>query len=241
MSLPNTIHAASALAVHKTLYTSESEFKVGQKLEYADGRRFRFALAGELLVLAEILQGVDSTAENNLTPVAANIGDTTLSVTIGNVAVADYFKGGYVYVDTDPAVGETYKVGSHLAYTAASGQIINLAGDETLLQNITTTSRVSLVRNPWSGLISLATTPTAWVAGVAVSAVLSAGWGWVQTGGPAAVMCGTQTAEGASFAASDDTAGTGGTANADSEFIIGSCMVTGPAADRVELVFLTID
>ncbi|KKN31648.1 hypothetical protein LCGC14_0821970 [marine sediment metagenome] len=240
MSLPNTIYAASAMAPHKTLYTT-AKYDEGQKLEYADSRKFRFALAGELLVKGEILQGVDSTAENDLTPVAAAIGATTISVTLGNAAVADYFKGGYAYVDVTPALGDTYKIGAHDAFTAASGQLIPLAGDETVLVAITSTSRISLVRNPWKGVITLATTPTAWVAGVAVSLIPSAEWGWVQTGGPCAVMSGGTDGEGLAFGASDDTAGTGLAADADTEFVIGCVMQTGPAADRVELVFLTID
>ncbi|KKM14609.1 hypothetical protein LCGC14_1704420 [marine sediment metagenome] len=241
MSLPSTIFAASELAVHKTLYTNDTDFGVGQKLEYADGRRFRYALAGELLVKAEILEGEETTTENDDTPAAAVVGDTIITMTFGSTAVADFFKGGYIYVNTTPGLGDSYKIDTHAAFSATSGQEVPLAGSETVTTALTTSSRVSLVRNPWAGLITLATAPLGWIAGVAVSAIPSAEWGWVQTGGPCAVMSGGTDGEGLAFAASDNTAGTGLVADADGEFVIGVVMQTPPGADQVELVFLTID
>lgn len=240
MSFPVAINASSANAEHKNLYTS-AQFPIGQKMLYEDGRIFRFALAGELLVKGEIVMGQDSTDENDLTPVAAEIGDTTISVTIGNVTVADYFKDGYAYVNTTPALGETYKIGPHDAYAAAGGQLLNLVGNETVLVALTSTSRVSIIRNPWAGVITLATTPTGWVAGVAVSLIPSGEWGWIQTGGPCAVFAGGTDGEGIAFAASDDTAGTGLTKDADGEFTIGCVMQTGTADGDCEIIYLTID
>ncbi|KKL28988.1 hypothetical protein LCGC14_2369610, partial [marine sediment metagenome] len=45
MSFPTTIHNTAASREHKNLYDVE-RFPVGQKMEYEDGRIFRFALVG---------------------------------------------------------------------------------------------------------------------------------------------------------------------------------------------------
>ncbi|KKM14608.1 hypothetical protein LCGC14_1704410 [marine sediment metagenome] len=242
MNSPSVIYADSDLAIHKTLYTVE-EFPVGQTLEYGDGRRYHFALAGELLVVAEILMGQDSTAESGLTPVAAAVGDTTLSVTLGAATVADYFKGGTAYVEVTPALGDSYKIGPHAAFSAAAAQLIPLAGDETIKTAITATSRITVVRNTYAGLISVAVdaTQTGVIAGVAVSLIANAQWGWVQTRGPCPVLSGDNTGEGLAFAASDNSVGSGALKNADIEFVIGCVMQTGTADGDTQLIYLTID
>ncbi|KKL70203.1 hypothetical protein LCGC14_2107270 [marine sediment metagenome] len=239
MSLPNTIYAASELAVHKTTYDTE-KFDVGQKLEYADSRKYRFALAGELLVKGELLEGEQITTEDDLTPTATAVGATAITATTTGTEAADYYKGGYAVVATTPGLADLYKLGTHLLLTSGAGDVFNLA-DETILVALTTASRVSILRNPWKGLISLATTALGWCAGVAVSLIPSAEWGWVQTGGPAACLAGGADIEGVAFAASDNSAGLGITADADSEFVIGQVMLGGDGDGKANIVFLTID
>jgi len=240
MSYPNTIYAASELVIHKTTYDTE-KFDVGQKLEYADGRKYRFALASELLVVGELLEGEQITTEDDLTAAAGSIGDTKITVTTTGTEAADYYKDGYAVIATTPGLADFYKLGTHLLLTSASGDVFNLADGEALKVALTTSSRVSILRNPWRGVISLATTALAWCAGVAVSKIPSGEWGWVQTGGPAACLAGGADIEGIAFAASDNTAGHGITKDALGEFVIGQVMLGGDGDGKANIVFLTID
>ncbi len=242
MSFPTTIHNTAASREHKNLYDVE-RFPVGQKMEYEDGRIFRFALVGGAdLVIGNVVQGTDTTAENNLTPVAAAVGDSVIDLTMGNIAAIDYFKGGYIYVEVTPALGDCYKIGAHAAFAASSGQEVPLADGETVRTTITSTTRLSMVRNPWAGVILLTATATAAPVGVAVSIGADAEYCWVQTRGPCAVLVASALGEAVSVCAKDDTAGSADVSGAFTEAPIGIAMQTGPGSEpSCSLVYLTID
>lgn len=240
MGYPKTIHTTAASVLHKTLYDEES-IPVGTGMDYEDGRKFRFALAGELLVPGEILEGEQISTEDDLTCAAGSIGDKSITLTSQGTEVANYYKGGYIFINTTPGLADNYKIDGHLLLTSGSGDIINLAEGESLKRALTTDSRASILRNPWRGLVTLATTALGFAAGVAVSAIPSGEWGWVQTGGPCAVFGGAADIEGIAFAAADDTAGFGITKDALGEFVIGQVMLGGTQDGDASLVYLTLD
>lgn len=242
MSFPTTVHETSSSNEHKNLY-STARFPIGQKMEYEDGRGFRFSLVGDTnLVIGNLLEGQDTTAENSLTPTAAAVGDTYITLTLGNSTVKDYFKDGYIYSEITPALGDCYKIGAHAAYSASSGQKIYLADGETIRTTVTSTTRFSIVRNPWAGVVQHQTGATAMPVGVAVSIGLLENWCWIQTHGPCPVLVASALNEGSAVCAKDDTAGSADVSGAFTEAPIGYAMQTGPGSEpSCSLVFLTID
>ncbi|KKM19567.1 hypothetical protein LCGC14_1654400, partial [marine sediment metagenome] len=57
MSFPNIIHASYSQRAH-TADTADRGNTLGQRMEYEDGRKFRYVLAGSgTLTIADLIQG----------------------------------------------------------------------------------------------------------------------------------------------------------------------------------------
>ncbi len=176
------------------LYTSDttvpSGYSLGQLNFGADGKAFRYALAGASnLVLSNLVQGpaIDTQFDDMAVPttVAVNTAaGAAVTVTNGTTAVtANQFVGGTAVAST----GEEYTITGH--GTATSGSALALYLDKPLRTAWTGSSTtVTLRRSPWSGVIQAPTTLTAVQAGVAVYALPLATYGWIQTKGVASVL-----------------------------------------------------
>lgn len=168
---------------------------LGQQLILPDGRKFRFTLGGVLMVVGDCIQGAAAlTTSENLAPDADQaVGDRILTFTHGAATtVVNFYAEGYAVMSQTPGGGDTYKIGSHLALTnATAGDVVNFAPGQALRRAITTAaSKIDLVRNPYAEAIeSPATTATGVALGVAVSAIASGGFGWLQTRGACGVLC----------------------------------------------------
>lgn len=179
---------------------------LGQEMYTADGRKFRYALAGGTsLVAGTLLQAAaEDTADQNITPTAAAIGDTSLVTTTTMTVTANQYAGGYMIVTVTPGVGIQYAIKSHVAYTAAAA---TFELEDPIQVALTTTSRVDFVTNPYSNVIIFPTTQTSAPVGVAVNNVTNARYGWVQVGGVATVLADGANAVGATLVASNAVAG----------------------------------
>ena len=148
--------------------------KLGQQLVLADGRKFRFTLAGVLMVPGDVEQGSAAltTSEDQAPDATVTVGSRIITISV------------------TPGGGHTYKIASHLALTSSvAGDIVNLAPGNAIRVELTTVSRIDLVRHPYANAIeSPSATATGLPVGVAVSAIASGGWGWLQTRGVAAVL-----------------------------------------------------
>lgn len=158
-----------------------------------DGRRFRYVKAGtSALVAGNVVQApAQVTTHDQLTPAAAAIGATQITVTLDatNAATANQYAGGWAMIDTTPGEGYAYPISSHPAAAALATCVIKLPADAPIQVALTTASRVTLVPNPYSAVIQCpATTLTGNVAGVAVYPIGASEYGWVQVGGPCAVL-----------------------------------------------------
>jgi hypothetical protein len=135
--------------------------------------------AGYLLVS----KGREANHQNVALSAAASVGDTKVIPTVGATAVDanEYDEGWLVFSDVSPE-GEAYKIVSHEANAGSLATDIYL--DRPLLSAATTSSEVTLVRNPWnepavSQLIAeraAGVTTTDWDVSVA-------NYGWLKTRG----------------------------------------------------------
>jgi hypothetical protein len=222
------------LAEGQDLFTSSEvqTHDLGARVSTADGRAFKYAKAGELLVKGTLLQApIEVTNHQGLTPTACNAGVKSVTVTLGGTAAtADQYAGGYVVVTTTPDIGGIYKISSHPAQTSTSGTVV-LALEDPVQVAWTSATRVDLVKNPYNGVIINPTTATSCPVGVAVNAIASGYYGWIQVAGVAPILSQGGSTVGTNVSASNGTAGTV-EAHVDAQATIGVA-VTGVATTEV--------
>lgn len=191
-----TLHSSSADQYHK----------LGEVVFANDGRAFKYCKAGGTSLVAGKLQqsSAEDTAVQNLTAVAASVGDLSIAASTTVTVTANEYAEGFILVTVTPGVGKQYKVKGHIAYTAAA-PTFNL--DESVVVALTTTSRLDAVRNAYSAVIVSPTTITSSPIGVAVHAVTNAQFGWLQVAGIANVLADGANAVGANLFASNGVAG----------------------------------
>lgn len=170
---------------------------LGQLATTGDGRFFRYALAGGVnLVAGQLLQSPAGDA-TNLNPIGGlSIGQANATGSVGPFTISDSLTvaqnlvaGGQMVIVAGVATGFSYQIKSNSAVSSATGLTIVLA--DPLQQNLTTSTRVALVKNPYNGVIVAPATRTGSPVGVAVSNLASGTYGWIQTRGVAAVQTNT--------------------------------------------------
>lgn len=197
-------------------------------------------VAGQL----QVSLGREANHQNVALSAAAAVGAKLVVPTVGATAVDanEYDEGWLIFNDVSPE-GEFYKIVSHEANAGSLATDINL--ERGIKTAATTSSEVSLVRNPWNNpAVSqlIAERP----AGVAVQDwdVSVANFGWLKTRGMASVLVDTQGVTVGYFATiSDSVNGAVGVLTAGSseqEERVGQMMATGTATEY-NPIYLTID
>ncbi len=170
--------------------STDQRYPLGTQLCFHDGRKYRFAsTGGSTLAVGDLLQGAAGVSGDRAqTGVANAAGTRSPVVTNTNPTAANLYAEGYLVVDTTPGGGELYVIDNNAAIAAATGTY-NLAAGHAIRTATTTSSTTTLVKNPFQKVIQLPiTTGTGPIAGVAVKALTSGQFGWVQTAGMAAVL-----------------------------------------------------
>lgn len=190
------LHSESSTAYHN----------LGELTFSSDGRAYKYCKAGGTALVKGKLQqsSAEDTGLQNLTAVAASAGAVQVSTSTTVTVTANEYAGGYVVVTVTPDVGSQYLVSGHTAYTAAA-PTFNLA--DPIIAAWTTSTRIDLVRNPYSAVIVNPTTLTSAPIGVAVYNITAAYFGWLQVGGVATILADGANAVGANLVASNGTAG----------------------------------
>lgn len=171
-----------------------------------DGRYFRYVIAGGTALVPGTLQAsiAETTANERVAMAAASIGATSVSTTASITVTANQYTGGYLMISSSTGAGYSYQIGTHAAFTSAAATF-NLVDPITVA--LTSSSQVSLVPSPWNGVIQSPTSLTGVPVGVAVAATPISYYGWVQTVGPANVLCQATMTVGNRVCASTTTAG----------------------------------
>ena len=165
---------------------------LGQLIFGDNGKAFRYVKAGGTLVVGNILQApVIDTQFDSMSVPANAVGLQTVTITNGTTALTGgEFIGGSLSVSVAPGLGEEYTILGNGA--AISGASLTVYLDRPIRTAWTTSTKVTL-RNLWNGVIQCPTTLTGSVAGVAVSAIASGSYGWIQTKGVAGVLSDNST------------------------------------------------
>ncbi len=135
--------------------------EIGARGMLSDGRVFYYASHSSSTAVAagEILAAEAHDAQfTGMAAGTAAIGDKTLTITTGTIAVtANEYAGGYVCVD-DAGVGEgiTYKIESHPAGTASTDVVFTLK--DPIYVAFAAATTIALVKNPWADVIQMPAT-----------------------------------------------------------------------------------
>lgn len=190
------------------LYTSSTvaQTDLGAFAYTADGRRLRYALVGgTALVAGKLYQNAaETTAWENLTAVAASVGDTQIASSSTITVTANQLAGGQAIITVTPGVGQMYQISGHSAYTAAA-PTLNIS--DPIRVALTTTSRIDLIPSPFSNIVVHPTTATGMPVGVALFAAASATYCWIQSGGIASVLADGAITVGVNVSTSNAVAG----------------------------------
>lgn len=176
------------------LFVSTSDATVhtpGMEAITSDGRHFRWAKNGATATVAGSLYqtAAELTNHDHLTPAAAAVGATQITVALGATAVtANQYAGGLLVVDSAPGEGYSYFIESHPAADLSTSCVFTI-GAPGVVVAITTGSEVTLTPNPYSGIVvTPATTLTGAVVGVATYIIAANEYGWIQTKGQCGVL-----------------------------------------------------
>ena len=165
---------------------------LGTRLEFGDGRVYRYAKMGATVgVAGNLYQAKAPLANhNNRTATAAYAaGATSVALDVGATAAsANDYAGGYLHWNDVAPEGHAHQIKTSAAAAGSDSLAVVLWETDALKAAATTSSEGTLTFNRWSAVIIHPSPPTAVLAGVTPWAVTAAHYFWMQVRGPAAVL-----------------------------------------------------
>ena len=190
--------------------SSTAKHNLGEKLEFSDGRIFRYAsfaaaVGAGLVVSQDISATAIAVADGKLT--AASAGATSViytdSGTVGS-ATADQYAGGYLHTEDDAGEGYCYRIKSN---TAASSNAVTFTLFDPLQVAVTTATDTVFTGNLYNQLIAADGADDCLPAGITPISFTSGYYGWIQTRGIATVLSDGTPAAGSNVMMSDSVDG----------------------------------
>ena len=213
-----------------------------------DGRVFYYGQTDGAQTAGAICQSAVGVANHDmdLATNTASAGDKSVTVTVGGTAATeDQYKDGYMYVNDGTGEGHIYKIRQHDAISSSGSGAINLYDGDPILTGFAAATIVGLAKNPYKDFIVYPTTATGHAVGVAATDFDDDDFGWLQTWGPAAVLCDVAFVIGNHVRVSDNTAGSGEPLDRDgsneNEETIGVASLIAPVTTDYGFVNLTIN
>lgn len=166
--------------------------------DYKTGKAYRYASAGETLVVGNLMQAAVRTAqhENLAIGTAAVAKDTYLQVTNGSTTIvpADFIGGTIsVYTAGTVTICDEYTI-VDIKGTLTSSGALKVYTDKPVRYAYTTSATVNMKKSPWANVIQAPiTTATEMCVGTAIYPIPSGEYGWIQTHGAATVLSSNQT------------------------------------------------
>ena len=171
--------------------SSTPKHPIGEKVELADGRVFRYAsfaaaTGAGLLVSQDISATAIVESDGKLTAASAGATEVTYtdSGTVGSATLNQY-AGGYLHITDDAGEGYNYRIKSN---TAASSNAITFTLYDELEVAVTTDTDVAVTGNLYNQVRAALGTADYIVCGVTPISFTSGYYGWVQTRGVAVIL-----------------------------------------------------
>ena len=171
--------------------SSTQLFPLGTKLIYGNNV-YRYGLLGGTAVTAGKLvqhQAQDSNHLNMTATAAVSAGETAISVeTGGNDLTLNEYADGYLWVNDVNGEGQTMRVKSNPAHDHSDDPSVVITTYDALATALTTISQLSLIHNPYSGMVIAPATETGAVMGATVIDMTADYYGWFTVSGPQALL-----------------------------------------------------
>jgi len=177
-----------------TVGSGISKHQLGDKCRMSDGRVYHWALNGGVaLVAANLLQNAVTVADhwNMVATYVHAIGETKIFLLPTTAVIAkNYYSNGYLWVNEGAGLGMCYKIKSNTLCALVTGGYAYIY--DPLVVAIAAASNITVVANPWQGVIQCPAVPTGIPVGVAPIAVPATTatiqyYFWAQTWGPCAI------------------------------------------------------
>ena len=212
-----------------------NDIPLGSVLYYGD-RVFRYGLVGGVALTAgKLVQTIVGTKADHqdLAPTAAvTAGKYAISVeTAGTDLTLNQYAGGYLYVNDGDGEGQCLKIKSNPVHDHSDDPSVIITCHDALATAIATSSKVSLITDPWSAVLVAPAAETGAVIGCPVVDMAASAYGWFQTYGPAAVLTVGTVVLGHNVVRSATVAGGVAPATSDILDIVGTCMLVDVTTD----------
>ena len=171
--------------------SSTQLFPLGTSLVYGNNV-YRYGLLGGTAVTAgKLVQhaAIDSNHANMTATAAVDAGETAISVeTGGNDMTRNEYADGYLWVNDVNGEGQTMRVKSNPAHDHSADPSVVITTYDPLATALTTSSQLSIIHNPMTGLIVAPATETGAVMGATVIDMTADYYGWFCVSGPQALL-----------------------------------------------------
>ena len=171
--------------------SSTALFPLGSTLVYGNNV-FRYMQCGGTAVTAgKLVQHAAAVANHTNMTATATVaaGETAISVeTAGTDVTLNQYADGYLWVNDANGEGQLLRVKSNPAHDHSADPSIVITCYDDLKTALTTSSELSLIANPNTGLIVAPATETGAVMGATVVDMTADYYGWFTIKGPAALL-----------------------------------------------------
>tara|TARA_R110002020_G_scaffold376354_1_gene587460 strand:+ start:4500 stop:5291 length:792 start_codon:yes stop_codon:yes gene_type:complete len=213
--------------------SSTPKAAIGDKLEFADGRVFRYGYTAAAINEAELVsQDVSATClvdTDNIIIAAANgfspaAGSSKLQITLAS-KTKDQFAGAYLQICNDEGdntgEGHQYRIKSNSATAFTTAGKVDIELYDPIKVTLTTASDIAITGGLWYN-VRAATSGTDYIiSGVSPIAFTANYYGWFQTAGVALIASDGQIAIASNVTLSDSDAGHVQLKDAETEPLVG--------------------
>jgi hypothetical protein len=239
---------------YATRTQADSSQQFGALIETGHGRDvFRYAKVGAANIGKGKLQLAPAVVANHLNlvvPTQANGGSTALGskrlqVTLGGTAAtANQYAEGFAVINAGTGLGQNFNILSNNVQASTTGALTLDLDDPIYVALSTADSRVSLVHNPYNGVVEAAS-KTRHAAGVPLIDLALGTYGWLKTKGLMGTLIGSAATLGSRLTSDGSTAGAV-TDNTDvtapqTEIEVAFASIAAGTTGQYNMIMLTID
>lgn len=240
------IEPAQLLAANDIYHaTTTQKYMLGCKLEFDDGRIFRYCECGtgvtKALMTQQAVVTSNWTDQAQTTGTAATAGDPSIKIYVATAPSAHDWDDGWLNILDGTGEYEAYLIKSHDASLLPVVQIADTGGIRTATG--TSGTELSVIKNLYKDIVvHPASTPTGMPTGVPLCTIATDSFGWLQTHGlcPMRVDTGDTVTVGLDVFASDTVDGAI-EERKTSKTAWGIATTAVGEADGTALIFLTLE
>jgi hypothetical protein len=213
------------------IYTESStaKFAIGEKLDFADGRVFRYGYTAAAVNAGLLVsQDLSATAlvESDDIVIAASgdyspsAGSSKVQITLASISANDY-AGALLQITDDDGEGIQYRIKSNSATGATTSGKVDIELFDPIKVALTTSSDIAIVGSLWYNVRGATAGTDYVVSGVTPIAFTANYYGWFQTAGIAEILADGTIAIADNLTLSDGVTGAVQLKDAETEPLIG--------------------